>query len=907
MKIAFIDTLGLHYDGDTLTKRGLGGSESAVILLSRELAKLGFEVTVYNRSVGEDCSPGVYDGVKYIDHSMPIENVQYDVCVLSRSVSPLLAGNRYAQTVLNSKYRVLWMHDTFCEGDEHIENMLNGEFLHEIFTLSDFHSEYVTTAEYHGPRRNFEVLKHKFWQTRNGAVCYNVPEVEKDPNLFVYNASATKGMSTLVKRAWPQIKKRIPKARLKVIGGFYRFPDGEPDAQEKMVQAMANEPRYKKLDVEFTGVLSQPEIAHILNEASMMLYPTEFPETFGISSLESLLYDTPLVTNRFGALEETAIDLACYKIDYSSTNNALFNNINEEQQLKKFVDMVVDAYNEPYLLQQKRQYSRVVRDVAGWDTVALQWKQHIYKKMGLFLPVREYRKVNRINEKVARIFGRRFTNLEEREKYTSYGPERKIIVVSPVWNAKDYIAHHILSVAQQDYDNYVHHIIDDNSDDNTHQIAEQVINTLPSEVKEKFVLHRNKSKRGAACNHHNILTQYQDTRDAIIMLLDGDDWLVNNNTIFKLYNDLYNQFYDFTYGSMWSLTDNIPLIAQDYPEDVRKKKQYRTHKFNWGIPYTHLRTFKSDYIKNIDWNALKDDQGNWMMCGHDNPLFYETIKSARYPKAVKEIIVNYNDINPLNDYKINGEQQNQNAGVADPPKEIEQPSVQVQDETLNFEEQQVKQILIAIPTNKGIEPETFRSIYNLDVPPGYTTRFEYFYGYQIDQIRNLIADWAQYYDYLLSVDSDIVLPKDALTKMLAADKDIVSGIYIQRIPGTHTIEIFEDTPGGGVDHISWDKLYGKPLTQVAGCGMGACLIKGKVFDKLEYPHFYYQSSIDFAHTVSEDVYFCKKARENGFEIWADPSIICDHIGQTKFQVENPKPPQLNAFVFNEPEQRTVFK
>jgi len=29
MKIAFIDTFGLCYDGTTLTKRGLGGSESA--------------------------------------------------------------------------------------------------------------------------------------------------------------------------------------------------------------------------------------------------------------------------------------------------------------------------------------------------------------------------------------------------------------------------------------------------------------------------------------------------------------------------------------------------------------------------------------------------------------------------------------------------------------------------------------------------------------------------------------------------------------------------------------------------------------------------------------------------------------------------------------------------------------
>jgi hypothetical protein len=37
--IAIIDVIGLPYDGDTLKKRGLGGSESALILLAKELAK----------------------------------------------------------------------------------------------------------------------------------------------------------------------------------------------------------------------------------------------------------------------------------------------------------------------------------------------------------------------------------------------------------------------------------------------------------------------------------------------------------------------------------------------------------------------------------------------------------------------------------------------------------------------------------------------------------------------------------------------------------------------------------------------------------------------------------------------------------------------------------------------------
>ncbi len=94
-----------------------------------------------------------------------------------------------------------------------------------------------------------------------------------------------------------------------------------------------------------------------------------------------------------------------------------------------------------------------------------------------------------------------------------------------------------------------------------------------------------------------------------------------------------------------------------------------------------------------------------------------------------------------------------------------------------------KTILIAIPTNKYVESETFKSIYDLDIPEGYVTEFQCFYGYRVDQIRNLIAEWAKRYDYLFAVDSDIILPRDTLSKMLALDLDVVSGLYIQRKPG----------------------------------------------------------------------------------------------------------------------------
>jgi len=92
MKLAIIDKLGLCYDGNTLSKQGLGGSESAVILLSKELAKIGFEVTVFNNCKdGSNSRPGIYDNVRYVDNTdAKQDNIDYDVFVVTKTEIPIL-------------------------------------------------------------------------------------------------------------------------------------------------------------------------------------------------------------------------------------------------------------------------------------------------------------------------------------------------------------------------------------------------------------------------------------------------------------------------------------------------------------------------------------------------------------------------------------------------------------------------------------------------------------------------------------------------------------------------------------------------------------------------------------------------------------------------------------------------
>ena len=679
MKIAIIDIIGTPYDGSTIDKQGLGGSESAVALNARELRRLGFDVTVFNNCTTDTTTPGTYDGVVYRPLADLAEDHLFDIVISSRTVIPFASQadyqkitdsrawayftmNLYDRILSKAKLRILWMHDTFCLGDNLIEELAVNDRITDIFTLSDWHTTYIANCN-HGRRRNFEVLKKRLFVTRNGARKYydEVNIAAKDANLFVYNASVSKGMIPLVEQVWPKIKAQLPDAKLTIIGGYYKFGTNvTPDEQEVKWHTLANDPCNTELGITYTGIITQKEVADVMVNASFMLYPNAFPETFGISTVESLLYNTPVITCRFGALEETALAGACYLIDYAIEPNGLFPDINSEQQVNRLVEVAVNAYRNKYLHQQKQYFCNIIKDIAGWDTVALQWKQHIYHKIGAYMPVAEYRAASKINSRVHKVWGRLFHNQVELSNYKS-GNEQHITVVSPFYNCEKYIEQCIVSVASQDYDNYQHVLIDDCSSDSTLEVVRATIAGLPANLQSRFVVITNTVNQGAVKNQIETIRELGD--NSIVMLLDGDDSLINDSTIFSYYNTIYDGTTEFTYGSCWSMVDNIPLISQPYPQAVKDSKSYRQHHFNWILPYTHLRTFKKSLVNAIDDSAFKDASGKWYMAGGDGAVFYSLIEAADPTKikCLQDIVYNYNDTNPINDYKVNGTVQTINA------------------------------------------------------------------------------------------------------------------------------------------------------------------------------------------------------------------------------------------------------
>ena len=123
--------------------------------------------------------------------------------------------------------------------------------------------------------------------------------------------------------------------------------------------------------------------------------------------------------------------------------------------------------------------------------------------------------------------------------------------------------------------------------------------------------------------------------------------------------------------------------------------------------------------------------------------------------------------------------------------------------------------------------------------------------------------------HILFVDSDMQFPSDAVTKMLAADKDIVGVEYNKRIMPPTPIFNYENKQ---------DTLY---QTNVVGTGL--MLIKLSIFEKMkDEVWFTFGRNKNGDTVIGEDVWFCGTAKDNGFEVWIDPTIKCYHLGEYGF-------------------------
>lgn len=191
-------------------------------------------------------------------------------------------------------------------------------------------------------------------------------------------------------------------------------------------------------------------------------------------------------------------------------------------------------------------------------------------------------------------------------------------------------------------------------------------------------------------------------------------------------------------------------------------------------------------------------------------------------------------------------------------------------------------ILIAIPTFENIAPETFKSIYDLQTH--HETAFEYCKGYDCAKARNTIAQKAVSggFDYVLMVDSDIIIPPDTLEKMLEYPVPVCVGVYPRKNTENEETELFKFTERDFTDRFTFQELTTDRI-QIKGSGLGCALINVEVFKVIPFPWFRYVTYDDGA-VLSEDLFFSDLLRRYNIPMIVDTRIRCGHLARF-FQYE----------------------
>lgn len=327
------------WDGESTNNGGIGGSETAVIELAKRFVAAGKEVTVFNRC-DADADGKVIDGVHYENFWKFNPDDSYNTIILWR-------WPQYVDHVHNAKNIVVDMHDVSSD------NYFTPERLEKIDTI-------MVKTNYHRSLYP-SVPDEKFVIVGNGIDMDRFVKKPKKAHKFIYTSSANRGLENILD-IWPQIREKVPNAELHIFYGwksFYETHKKEP----AMLEWMENMKRKMSQD----GIINhdrvgQRELAEQMADASLWLYPTEFPEIHCITALEMQASRCYPITTGFAALAET-----------QQSGIKIAGDPKTKEWRDKFLKEIVFAYENKPILKTEIKKGYEYAQACSWDNVANVW------------------------------------------------------------------------------------------------------------------------------------------------------------------------------------------------------------------------------------------------------------------------------------------------------------------------------------------------------------------------------------------------------------------------------------------------------------------------------------------------------------------------------------------------------
>ena len=157
--------------------------------------------------------------------------------------------------------------------------------------------------------------------------------------------------------------------------------------------------------------------------------------------------------------------------------------------------------------------------------------------------------------------------------------QNKFKIVIPSYNNEQWVEANVSSILNQKYRNFEVLYINDASTDNTFSLINSLKNTYNLD-NWKIINNPINKKRGYNVSPYNKnIIEFIKNDEDILVFVDGDDWLFDENVLYKL-NEYYNKFNPWmTYGGMYTYPESQPANPQNSPynDEVHFNNVYSHH------------------------------------------------------------------------------------------------------------------------------------------------------------------------------------------------------------------------------------------------------------------------------------------------------------------------------------------
>ena len=321
----------------------VGGSEEAIIYLSKELAKLGWKVVVYATPIKE----GVYDGVEYLNYYKFNAKDSFNILLLWRAVG-------WVDMNCKANKTYVWCHDVQNPAEYSKERI---DKLTKIIVLSQAHRQNLP-----------DIPDEKFMISSNGYFEHNPKEKSNNNSKWcIWSSSYDRGLENLL-NIWGDVRKEVPEAQLHIFYGwklFAHFYRGNP---ERMAWMRKMEDLMKQEGITHHDRVGQPEMESWYKKCGIWAYPSHFYEINCISAIKAQLWGAVPVTTNHAALKETVmfgkkVEGEIYE------NHSLSPKLSEEY--KK--ELILALKDEEWQKDQREEMMKWARDKFTWGQVAKQF------------------------------------------------------------------------------------------------------------------------------------------------------------------------------------------------------------------------------------------------------------------------------------------------------------------------------------------------------------------------------------------------------------------------------------------------------------------------------------------------------------------------------------------------------